>query len=66
MIDVEHLSKTFRVARKDPGFLGSLRSMFRREVGRLFTQSGGFGLAHLRLDRLDGPLLAGTAEVRPA
>ena len=37
-----------------------------REVGRLFTQSGGFGLAHLRLDRLDGPLLAGTAEVRPA
>lgn len=32
MIDVEHLSKTFRVARKDPGFLGSLRSMFRREV----------------------------------
>lgn len=37
-----------------------------REVGRLFTQSGGFGLAHLRLDRLEGQLLAGTAEVRPA
>jgi ABC-2 type transport system ATP-binding protein len=31
MIDVEHLSKTFWVQRKDPGFLGSVRSLFRRE-----------------------------------
>ena len=35
MIDVEHLSKTFRVARKDPGFVGSLRSMFRRETAEV-------------------------------
>ena len=31
MIEVERLSKTFRVPRKDPGFRGSLRSLFRRE-----------------------------------
>jgi len=35
VIDVEHLSKTFRVARKDPGFVGSLRSMFRRETAEV-------------------------------
>ena len=32
MIEVEHLSKTFRVPRKQPGFLGSVRSLFRRET----------------------------------
>ena len=32
MIEVEHLRKTFRVPRKQPGFLGSLRSLFRRET----------------------------------
>lgn len=35
-----------------------------REVGRLFTRVGDRGLAHLRLDRADGPLRAGAAEVR--
>jgi transcription elongation GreA/GreB family factor len=31
MIQVEHLSKTFWVPRKDPGFWGSVRSLFRRQ-----------------------------------
>lgn len=35
-----------------------------REAGTLFTRSGGRALAHLRYDRLDGPLAAGTARVR--
>jgi folate-binding protein YgfZ len=34
-----------------------------REVGRLYTQSGGRGLAHLRLDQATGTMLAGTATV---
>ena len=34
-----------------------------REAGTLFTQSGGRGIAHLRLDRADGPMMAGTARV---
>ncbi len=34
-----------------------------REVGRLFTRSGGRALAHLRLDRAQGPMLAGAATV---
>jgi ABC-2 type transport system ATP-binding protein len=34
MIQVEHLSKTFWVPRKDPGFVGSVRSLFRREKVR--------------------------------
>jgi ABC-2 type transport system ATP-binding protein len=32
MIEADRLTKTFRVPRKDPGFLGSLRSLFHREV----------------------------------
>lgn len=36
-----------------------------RPAGTLYSQAGGFGLAHLRLDRLDGPLLAGAARVEP-
>ena len=31
MIEVDRLSKTFRVPRKDPGFRGALKSLFRRE-----------------------------------
>ena len=31
MIEVDRLSKTFRVPKKDPGFKGSLRALFRRE-----------------------------------
>ena len=31
MIEVEQLSKTFHVHKKDPGLLGSVRSLFRRE-----------------------------------
>jgi folate-binding protein YgfZ len=34
-----------------------------REVGRLFTQSGGRGLAHLRLDKAEGEMWAGAARV---
>lgn len=34
-----------------------------RPVGTLYTQSGGFGLAHLRLDRAEGILMAGPARV---
>jgi folate-binding protein YgfZ len=34
-----------------------------KPAGTLFTQSGGSGLAHLRLDRTSGPLLAGKAQV---
>jgi folate-binding protein YgfZ len=34
-----------------------------REVGRLGTSSGDRALAHLRFDRLDGPLLAGPARL---
>jgi folate-binding protein YgfZ len=35
-----------------------------KPVGTLFTQSGGFGLAHLRLDRADGILMAAEARLR--
>ena len=35
-----------------------------REAGTLFTQSGGRALAHMRFDRLDGPLRAGSAQLR--
>lgn len=34
-----------------------------KTVGRLFTQSGGFGIAHLRFDRATGDMNAGTAKV---
>lgn len=34
-----------------------------REVGRLFTQSGGRGIAHLRLDKAEGEMWAGAARV---
>lgn len=36
-----------------------------REAGVLYTQAGGLGIAHLRFDRLDGPLTAGGARVSP-
>lgn len=35
-----------------------------KSVGTLFTQSGGFALAHLRLDRADGNLMAGESRLR--
>lgn len=31
--------------------------------GTLFTQSGGFAIAYLRFDRMDGPMTAGTARI---
>ncbi len=34
-----------------------------REVGRLFTQSGGQGIAHLRLVRAEGAMTAGEARI---
>jgi folate-binding protein YgfZ len=34
-----------------------------REVGRLFTQSGGRAIAHLRLDRAAGEMSAGSARI---
>lgn len=34
-----------------------------REAGTLYTQSGGAALAHLRFDRLSGPLTAGDASL---
>lgn len=34
-----------------------------REVGRLFTQSGGHAIAHLRLDKAEGEMWAGEARV---
>ena len=34
-----------------------------REAGTLFTQSGGRAIAHLRFDRMDGPLTAGGAAI---
>ena len=37
-----------------------------RTVGTLFTQAGGFALAHLRLDALEGPLMAGEARLSAA
>ena len=41
-----------------------------REAGVLYTQSGGRGIAHLRFDRMEGPLTAGDAAIvaidRPA
>ena len=36
-----------------------------REVGAVYTQSGGQAIAYLRLDRSTGPLVAGTAAVVP-
>ncbi|QYZ71570.1 CAF17-like 4Fe-4S cluster assembly/insertion protein YgfZ [Neotabrizicola shimadae] len=35
-----------------------------RDVGRLFTTAGGRGIAHLRLDRAEGVMQAGSAVVR--
>ena len=35
-----------------------------REAGVLFTQSGGRAIAHLRFDRMDGPLVAAGARIR--
>ncbi|MDT8856194.1 folate-binding protein [Paracoccaceae bacterium Fryx2] len=35
-------------------------------VGRLFTRSGGFGLAHLRFDQAEGEMQAGPARLRLA
>lgn len=37
-----------------------------REAGTLFTQSGGKALAHMRFDRMDGPLTAGSATLQRA
>jgi folate-binding protein YgfZ len=37
-----------------------------REAGTLFTRAGDQAIAHLRLDRAEGPLFAGTARVRRA
>lgn len=37
-----------------------------REAGTLFTQSGGRGIAHLRFDRMGGPLTAGDARISAA
>ena len=37
-----------------------------REAGTLFTQSGGRAIAHLRFDRMDGPLTAGGAAILAA
>ena len=34
-----------------------------KPAGTLYTQSGGFGIAYLRLDRATGPMQAGTAQV---
>ncbi|MEP5728133.1 MAG: folate-binding protein [Sulfitobacter sp.] len=34
-----------------------------KAVGKLFTQSGGKGIAYLRFDRADGEMVAGTAKV---
>jgi folate-binding protein YgfZ len=36
-----------------------------KPAGTLFTVADGRGLAHLRFDRMDGPLTAGTARVAP-
>ncbi len=36
-----------------------------REAGTLFTQSGGRAIAHVRFDRMAGPLAAGPARVAP-
>jgi folate-binding protein YgfZ len=36
-----------------------------REAGTLYTQSGGRALAHMRFDRMDAPLTAGEARLRP-
>jgi tRNA-modifying protein YgfZ len=37
-----------------------------KPVGTIFTQSGGTGLAHLRFDRMTGPLQAGQARLHVA
>lgn len=37
-----------------------------REAGTLYTQSGGHALAHMRFDRLQGPLTAGPATITAA
>jgi tRNA-modifying protein YgfZ len=37
-----------------------------RAAGTLYTQSGGFGIAYLRQDRIDGNLTAGDAQLRVA
>jgi folate-binding Fe-S cluster repair protein YgfZ len=34
-----------------------------REAGMLFTQAGGLGIAYLRFDRAEGPMIAGEARV---
>lgn len=37
-----------------------------KPAGVIFTQAGGFGIAHLRHDRADGMMMAGPAQVRLA
>lgn len=37
-----------------------------REAGTLYTQSGGRAIAHMRFDRMDGPLTAGDARISAA
>lgn len=36
-----------------------------KPIGRLFTQSGGFGLAYVRFDQMSGQLMADTARLFP-
>jgi tRNA-modifying protein YgfZ len=43
--------------------VGSEVMVGEKVVGRLFTQSGGFGLAHLRLDQATGIMQAGSAQL---
>lgn len=52
-----------RVSVSTPQPLGTAITVAGKAVGTLFTQSGGYAIAHLRFDRADGPMRAGDAVV---
>lgn len=52
-----------RVAVTGAAPVGTEISADGKPAGTLYTQSGGFGIAYLRLDRATGPMQAGAAEV---
>ncbi len=39
-IVVEHLTKTYRISERDPGFFGTLRGVFRRRYRRVEALRG--------------------------